>query len=458
MEQLSIGEIVTASGGILKNSCGDLEITGISIDSRRINFGDMFIALKGESFDGHDFIEKAAENGAALVVAHKQLIGCSIPYILVEDTLKALQNIARYYRSKFRIPFIAVTGSSGKTTTKDMIASVLAEKYNVLKTEGNFNNAIGLPLTLLKLKYSHQIAVLEMGMNSLGEIRLLSDIVRQQVGVISNVGTAHIEMLGSRENILKAKLEIFSYFGRDSIAVVNGDNDMLEGFSSDKFRVVKYGMKNVNDIYAYDIRDKGEDGVDFSVNLGGIGYGFTVMLPGMHNVYNALSAIAVARLFGMETEDIRRGLLNFRPSKNRMDIVKLGSGVKLINDAYNANPESMKAAIDVLRSMKSGSRSVCIFGDMLELGAASGEEHYKVGAYAAEAGIDILIAAGSFSGEIKRGAIDAGMDCKGIFACASTEEALATADKIVIPGDVVLIKGSRRMKMETIVDFLRERG
>ena len=458
MEVLGIEEIVSALNGRLMNSGRDLTVSGVSIDSRRINPGDMFIALQGESFDGHEFINKAIENGAALVVVHKQLSGCSIPYILVEDTLKALQDIARYYRNKFNMPFVAITGSSGKTTTKDMIASVLSQKFKVLKTEGNFNNAIGLPLTLLKLQYSHEIAVLEMGMNSIGEISLLSDIVRQDVGVISNVGTAHIEKLGSRENILKAKLEIFSYFDSGNIAVINGDNDMLAAFDSEKYEVVRYGLKDSNDIYAYRIKEKGEKGIDFTVDLEGVPSVFTVMLPGIHNVYNALSAIAVARLFGMEEEDIRKGLISFKPSKMRMDIINLSGGVKLINDVYNANPESMKAAIDVLRSLKSDGRNICILGDMLELGDFSAEEHYKIGEYAASSGVNVLVAAGSFSGDMKRGASASGMNSKSIYAFHETEEILASLEGIIKPGDTVLLKGSRRMKMECIVDYLRERG
>ena len=240
MEALSMGEIARAANGVLMNFEEESEVSGVSTDSRTINPGDMFIALAGENFDGHDFIDKAIEKGAVLAVTQRLPKRCKIPYILVEDTLKALQDIAAYYRSKFNIPVVAITGSSGKTTTKDMVASVLSQKYNVLKTEGNFNNAIGLPLTLLKLQYSHQIAVLEMGMSSLGEISLLSNIARPGIGVISNVGLTHIEKLGSRENILRAKLEMFSYFNSDSTAVINGDNDMLRDFCSDKFRVIKY--------------------------------------------------------------------------------------------------------------------------------------------------------------------------------------------------------------------------
>ena len=458
MEVLSIEEIVSATHGRLMNSGRISAVSGVSIDSRKINQGDMFIALQGESFDGHDFIYKAIENGAALAVTHKQLSGCSIPYILVEDTLKALQDIARYYRNKFQIPFVAITGSSGKTTTKDMIASVLSQKFKVLKTEGNFNNAIGLPLTLLKLKPSHEIAVLEMGMSSLGEIRLLSDIVRQDVGVISNVGTAHIEKLGSRKNILKAKLEIFSYFYSASTAVINGDNDMLADFDSKEYKVFRYGLGKSNDIYAYGIKEKGEDGIDFRVDMEGVSEVFTVILPGIHNVYNALSAIAVARLFGMEAGEIRKGLISFKPSKMRMDIINLSRGVKLINDVYNANPESMKAAIDVLQGLKSGGRSICILGDMLELGDFSAKEHYKIGTYAASSGVDVLIAAGSFSGDMKRGALASGMNCTNIYAFPTAEEVIASLEGIIKPGDSVLLKGSRRMKMECIVDYLRERG
>ncbi len=458
MEGLSIGEIAASAQGTLVNSAGDFLVSGVSIDSRSITPGDMFIALKGESFDGHDFIRRAVENGAAVVVTQKPLNEFGIPYILVRDTLKALQEIARYYRGRFQIPFVAITGSSGKTTTKDMIASVLAQKFNVLKTEGNFNNAIGLPLMLLKLQYSHEIAILEMGMNSPGEISLLSDIVRQDIGVISNVGSAHIEKLGSRENILKAKLEIFDYFDKHSTAVINGDNDMLADFSSEKYRVIRYGLEKSNDLYAFEITEKGEEGIDFTVNMEGAAVSFTVLLPGMHNVYNALSAIAVARLFDMKGSDIQKGLLSFKPSKMRMDIINTKDGVKIINDAYNANPESMKAAINVLQSLKSGGRSICITADMLELGDVSEEEHYNIGAYAAAIGVDIIAAAGNFSDAVKKGAEASGMDKNSIYAFQTKEEVASIMDKIVKPGDVVLVKGSRGMKMEYVVDFLLERG
>lgn len=457
MEVLNVEEIVRAAQGVLLNFDGDFDVSGISIDSRKINPGDMFIALTGESFDGHDFIDKAIESGAVLVIAQRMPEDNRIPYILVEDTLKALQGISSYYRSKFNIPFVAITGSSGKTTTKDMIASVLTRRFSVLKTEGNFNNAIGLPLTLLKLQYNHQIAVLEMGMSSLGEIRLLSDIARPDIGVISNVGLTHIEKLGSRENILKAKLEIFSYFNSDSTAVINGDNDMLHDFSDHRFRVIKYGLKEDNEIFAYNIKEKGEAGIEFSVDLDGVRTNFRVLLPGIHNVYNALSAIAVARLFAMDAVEIQKGLNNFKPSEMRMEMIDLDSGIKVINDAYNANPESMKAAIDVLHTIKSEGRGICILGDMLELGELSSGEHYKIGAYAASAGVDAIIAVGEFAENIKIGATASGMNSN-VFIFSDAKSAAPFIDNVVKPGDTVLIKGSRGMKMEYIVEYLRERG
>lgn len=457
MEDLSICEIVEAAHGVLMNFEEEFEVSGVSIDSRKTNPGDMFIAIKGEKFDGHDFIEKAAENGAVLAVTQRLPERCKIPYILVEDTLKALQDIAAYYRSKFNIPIVAITGSSGKTTTKDMTASVLTQRFNVLKTEGNLNTTIGLPLTLLKLQYSHQIAVLEMGMSSLGEIRLLSDIVRPDIGVISNIGLTHIEYLGSRENILRAKLEIFSYFNCNNIAVINGDDDMLHSFCSDKFRVIKYGLKEANEIFAYGIEEKGEAGIGFSVDLEGIRSNFKVPLPGIHNVYNALSAIAVTRLFGMDAVEIQKGLNSFKPSKMRMEMINLDSGIKLINDVYNANPESMKAAIDVLHTIKSRRRGICILGDMLELGDLSSEEHCKIGAYAASTGVDAIIAVGEFADDIKRGAMTSGMNGS-VYTFFDIKAAAPFLDNIVKPGDAVLIKGSRGMKMEYIVDYLRERG
>ncbi len=457
MEVLKAAEIATALQGRLVNCSADKEITGVSIDSRSIKQGDLFIALRGESFDGHNFIGSAAEKGATLVITEKEPEQ-SVPHILVRDSLKALQDIARHYRNKFNIPFVAITGSSGKTTTKDMIASVLSQKFEVLKTEGNLNNAIGLPLMLLRLERRHEIAVLEMGMSSLGEIELLSDIVRQDVAVISNVGIAHIEYLGSRENILKAKLEIFSYFNEGNIAVINGDNDMLAGHQSDGYKIIRYGLEPENDIQAIHINEKGESGIDFTVALGGASEAFNVPLPGIHNVYNALSAITVARLFDMEAESIRRGLAGFKPSKNRMEIITTTDGLKIINDVYNANPESMRAAINVLKGYTAEGRRIFVSGDMLELGDISDKEHFEIGAYAALNGIDIIASIGDHSDAVVKGAEASGVDRKNLHAFPDKETAAPQLKRMLRPGDVLLVKGSRGMKLEYIVDYIRERG
>lgn len=457
MEVLKAAEIAAALQGRLVNCSADKEVTGVSIDSRSIKQGELFIALRGESFDGHNFIGSAVEKGAALVIAEK-VPEQSVPYILVRDSLKALQDIARYYRKKFNIPFVAITGSSGKTTTKDMIASVLSQKFEVLKTEGNLNNAIGLPLMLLRLERRHEIAVLEMGMSSQGEIELLSDIVRQDVAVISNVGIAHIEYLGSRENILKAKLEIFSYFSDGNIAVINGDNDMLAGHQSDRYKIIRYGLEPENDIQAIHINEKGESGIDFTVALDGASEIFNVPIPGIHNVYNALSAITVARLFDMEAESIRRGLAGFKPSKNRMEIITTADGLKIINDVYNANPESMRAAINVLKGYKAEGRRIFISGDMLELGDISDKEHFEIGAYAASNGIDIIASIGNHSGDVVKGAEASGVDGKNLYAFPDKETAAPQLKRMLRPGDVLLVKGSRGMKLEYIVDYIRERG
>ncbi len=455
---LSLEEVVSACSGTPYYCHEDIFVSGVETDSRKIKKGDLFVALRGESFDGHDFIVTAYEAGAALSISDKVLDGLVRPYIHVKDTLKALQDISRYYKGKFKIPFVAVTGSSGKTTTKDMVAAVLSRQFQVLKTEGNLNNAIGLPLTLLNLDDTHQIGVVEMGMNSLGEIACLADIVRPEVGVITNVGTAHIEKLQSRENILKAKMELFTYFSAENTAVINGDNDMLKRIGEQSYSIIRFGLEDGNQIKAMDIEERGQEGITFCVELDGIPEYFEVSIPGIHNVYNALSAISIGRYFGMKACDIREGLQCFKPSKMRMDMVRLRSGTLIVNDVYNANPDSMEAAVSALRSLKNSGRTVCILGNMLELGDTAEKAHFNVGGFVAASGADVLITVGDMAVHMAEGAAAAGMDKAAIFSFDHNLDTMAQLLDILIPGDVVLVKGSRGMKMEAIVDFLRERG
>lgn len=453
MECLGIEEVIHACGAISFNS--DIkQITGIATDSRKLQSGNMFVALRGENFDGHDYAETAVKNGAAIVLSHQKL-SHNIPYLLVEDTQIALHRLAKYYKSKFKIPFIAVTGSSGKTTTKDMIASILSEKYNVLKTDGNFNNAIGLPLTLFKLEKSHEICVLEMGMNSLGEIEVLADIVRPDVGVITNIGTAHIEKLKNRESILKAKAEIFTYFDSGNTAVINGDNDMLKKLHDKPYKIIRYGMDSHNDLRAINIVEKGEAGISFDVIYERKASNYQVHMPGIHNVYNALSAISIALMYGLTKNEIDEGLKNFKPSKMRMEVFNGIMNTKIINDAYNANPDSMQAAINVLASMEALGRKVCILGDMFELGEFSKEGHRLVGKFAAENNVEVIIAVGKMSGEIIKGAKMFGANIM-LYSFDCITEVIVNLKDIIKYNDIILIKGSRGMYMENIVESLRE--
>lgn len=454
MESLGIEEVIHACNAIPFNSSNIRQITGLATDSRKLQIGDMFIALKGENFDGHDYAKTAVKNGAAIVLSHQKLSD-NTPYLLVEDTLTALHKLAKYYKSKFKIPFVAVTGSSGKTTTKDMIASVLSVKYSVLKTEGNFNNAIGLPLTLFGLEKSHEICVLEMGMSSLGEIELLADIVRPEAGVITNVGTAHIEKLQTRENILKAKTEIFTYFDSGNTAVINGDDPMLQKLYGMPYRVVRYGLESKNECRALNIVEKGEAGISFDAEYQGQTENYNIPMPGIHNVYNALSAISIAKLYNLTRREIEEGLKNYKPSKMRMEVFTGKKNTKIINDAYNANPDSMRAAINVLAGMESSGRRVCILGDMFELGEFAQEGHRMVGKFAAENKIDVIFAVGKMANEIIRGASMVGTN-QLLCSYESVPDVIDNLNGIIKFNDTVLIKGSRGMYMENIVESLRE--
>ncbi len=455
MERLGIEEVIHACEATPFNCSNIPYITGIATDSRKLKKGDMFVAIKGERFDGHEYAEDAIKDGAAIVLSEEKL-KIDIPYILVKDTIKALHKLAKYYKNKFQIPFIAITGSSGKTTTKDMVASVLSEKYKVLKTKGNFNNAIGLPLTLFDLEHSHEICVLEMGMNSLGEIEMLAEIAMPETGIITNVGTAHIEKLKSRENILKAKLEMFTCFNESNTAVINGDNDLLQQISDKPYKILRYGLNDGNDCKAVNIVEKGEEGIDFEVIYQNQKERYHVPIPGMHNVYNALSAICIGRLYGLSSSQIYDGLINFKPSKMRMEIFLGKQNIKVINDVYNANPDSVMAAIGALASMKVPGRKICILGDMLELGDYSKEGHEKVGIFAAENKMDLVVAVGQMSTAIVNGA---GMSKGGrikLYSFSTNQEVIDNMKSIIRSNDTILIKGSRGMHMENIVESLRE--
>ena len=458
----NIGMIVKASGGKIIQRGKNNKIMGISTDSRDIKTASLFIPLVGDKFDGHNFLLDAKLKGANAVLYEK---GKNIDFdklkdiyiIEVADSLRALQDISMAYRNLFNIPLIAVTGSTGKTSTKDIISDVLLEKFNVLKNIGNFNNHIGLPLTILNLKEEHQIGVLEMGMTGLGEISELSRIVKPHIGVITNIGMSHIGRLGSRDNIMRAKLELADYLGEGDYLLLNGDNDYLSTIKDEEapYQKIFFGLSEENDFYPKRLENLGEKGYSFFIKVDGKESYFRIKEPGIHNVYNAMAAIWIGNYFKMDVEKIKLGLENYTPSRMRMES-KIFNGVKVINDAYNASPDSMKAALDILRSMD-GERKIAILGNMFELGEFSREAHRNVGKYIGD-GVDILITVGQMAEEIANEAIAMGMDPNQIYRTMTNDQVIRLLGGLVKKKDIILVKGSRGMTMEEIVHYLQERS
>ena len=471
---MKVKDIVKITNG--KILCGDEKIpcNHFVRDSREVKEGDVYVALKGEKFDGNDFCLDAIYNGAKVCIVSKDVrekendtklvnteadkINNSIKenkvtIIKVEDTLKALQEIATYKRMQYNIPVVAVTGSVGKTSTKDLIASVVSQKYNTLKTKGNYNNEIGLPLTILGLT-NEEAMVVEMGMNHLGEIRKLTNIAKPTVAVITNIGTAHIGNLGSRENILKAKLEIIEGLQGNTV-VINNDNDLLHKWvneNKEKYNIITYGIKNKSKYMATDIKsfeDKSEFKVvcekDESINNKMV----TVPVGGEHFILNSLCAIAVGEYLNVPTEKIINGIANLELTKKRMEVLTSKSGATVINDTYNANYDSMKAAITYLKEIKD-KRKIAVLGDMLELGDYSKELHEKVGEEVDES-IDILITIGKEAKYIAEKA-----KAKQIIECKDNEEAVRKLKELGTKDDAILLKASNGMKFFEIATALCE--
>lgn len=455
MKKLKCEDILKATGGILVHGDANVEFGNISTDSRNVASGDLFIPIVGERFDGHEFVDNALKSGAAGALTQKEVsLTAGGVIISVNDTLKAFGDIARYYREKFSIPVIAITGSVGKTSTKDMIAGVLAQRLNVLKTEGNFNNEIGMPKTILSLEDHHEAAVLEMGMRGLGQISYLSGIAKPQIAIITNIGLSHIELLGSRQNILKAKLEILDGLSSNGLVILNGDDDLLSGLRDLlKFRTVFYGIGEGADYQAYNIQTAGEHGSSYEISIKGKEYKVNVPVPGIHNIYNSLAAIAAGLEAGIPMEIIVDGILSYSPGNMRQNIISC-KGYRIINDVYNASPQSMEAAISVLKDVAGSGRTIAVLGDMLEMGEWAEEVHSNVGRFAAAKGIDYIITVGENARYIAKGALEAGVSPEKVLAFDKNEEAAAILTSIIKTNDTVLAKGSRGMKMEEIVKWL----
>lgn len=455
MHNLTLKDIAKATGGKIICGSENILVSDISIDSRQVKNDTLFVPLKGEHSDGHDYIDKAFEAGAAAVISQKEIIADNKGVVLVEDTSLALGKIAKYYKEQFSIKTVAVTGSVGKTTTKDMLYAVLSTQYNTLKTEGNYNNEIGLPLTAMRLNSSHEAAVFEMGMSAFGEIHYLAQIARPEVAIITNIGMSHIENLGSQEGIYKAKTEICDYFNKDSVLIVNGDDKFLTKAKEFKdFKVITYGIENEScDYVAFDIENAGIDGTRFKTKIYGAEHEVYVKTPGVHNVYNALAAIACGVHYNIAPKRIIEGIENFTLTKMRMSIERAGD-ITIINDCYNSSPDSVNAALKVLSTQDT--RRVAVLGDILEMGEYAHDAHYKIGQWVYDNGIDMLITIGENSKNIAQGAIDAGFSQDNIKSFENTYDAQKEIKNHIEHKDSVLIKASRGMSLELITDAIKQ--
>ncbi len=453
MKKLMLDQLAGWCGTVPEDGFENIEVAGICHDSRNVRPGDLFVAIAGERVDGHDFVEKAAQAGAAAaLVCHR--VDTDLPQIVVRDTLEAYGAIAAAYRLETAVKVVAITGSVGKTTTKEMISCVLDGAYAVAKTRGNHNNALGLPMTVMEMPEETEMAVLELGMNHFGEMGYLTAIARPNVVVITNIGTMHIEHLGTREGILKAKLEIMQGIQDDGVAIFNGDEPLLWNLREGTHRRIYFGIENDQcDVVASDI-EQIDGGMKFTVT--GLGEQMQVFVPqeGRHTVYNALAAVAVGLLCQVPAQTVVQQLKQFRNTGMRQRVVK-EHGMTIIEDCYNAGPESVEAALGVLKEHETAGRRIAVLGDMLELGSRVMAEHYRVGRLTAETA-DMLFAYGENSARTVVGAITGGMSDQKARHFESHEALAAALSAVAKPGDVILFKGSRGMKMEHSMELFRQ--
>ncbi len=461
MENMTLEQIIRSCHGTYRGKEADRkkEVQGVVLDSRQAERDYCFIATKGERVDGHRFIPEVIEKGASCIICEYIPEGAEGNFIVVQDSFQALKDVAEYYRSTLRIPVIGITGSVGKTSTKEFIAGVLSQKYHVLKTEGNFNNEVGVPLSLLRIRKEHEIAVLEMGINHFGEMHRLSKMVKPDTCVITNIGECHLEFLKSREGVLRAKSEIFDYLSKNGTVYVNGDDDMLQTIERVKHKKpVRFGMGRQNDYYAEIVKSRGLLGSDIVIHKQeGVSFHAAVHLAGEHMVRNALAATAVGEQYGMSPEEIAEGIASIMPVGGRSNILRCGR-FTLIDDCYNANPVSMRAALDMLGS--AGGCTVAILGDMGELGENEVRFHREIGAYAVNKKITGLICVGRLARYMYQG----GCKAKERTINNTFVQYYETLDTMLeriengklFTGEMtVLIKASHSMQFSKIVEAIR---
>lgn len=455
MKNLTLQNIATALDGEWFNLNEELlhtEIEGAVIDSRKVEKNYLFFAVKGERVDGHDFAEDVFAKGAIAMVAEKQ---CDIPYpyLLVTSTLEALKKLAAYYRDGLDTTIIGITGSVGKTSTKEFLASVLEQKFSVLKTEGNFNNEIGVPLTLLRIRDHHQVAVVEMGISDFGEMHRLSQMAKPNICVLTNIGFCHLENLGNRDGVLKAKTEMFDFAAEDADIILNMDDDKLATRKEvNGKKTIFYGTNG--DIHADEIMTNGIWGTTCTICYPGESIQVSIPIPGIHMVSNAMAAVAAGMLLGLSPEEIKQGLENIASVGGRLHIIKTDD-YTIIDDCYNANPVSVKSSLDVLSN--ADTRKVAILGDMFELGDTEKELHKSVGYYLKEKQIQTVILIGRLSEFTYEGIKESGADTE-LYYYPTLEDALDYLDIILKKGDTVLVKASHGMHFEKIVHTLKNGG
>ncbi|RNC72655.1 MAG: UDP-N-acetylmuramoyl-tripeptide--D-alanyl-D-alanine ligase [Desulfuromonadales bacterium] len=454
----TIADILEATGGTLVAGTGDNGVDGVSTDSRTVGPGELFVPLRGERFDGHTYLESACLRGARVVLAeHRWLEGHDLPSgavcVAVDDTVRALGGLASFHRRRFALPVVAVTGSNGKTTTKEMLASILSETGEGLKTEGNLNNLIGLPQMLFRLNTAHRWAVLEMGMSEFGEIDRLAEIAQPKVGIITNAYPAHLETLGSVEGVAQAKGELFLRLPAGGCAVFNADDPLIARCPSpDGVRRLSFGLRNA-EVTAESVERLGIKGQRFVLRLGDQRVPVTLHAFGRHNIANALAASAAAYLLGVAPEVIARGLGKFTPYARRFNLEEVG-GVVLIDDSYNANPASMAAALTTLRELGEGHRTMAVFGDMLELGEGAEEAHRQLGRLAATC-VNRLYVLGGMAEVVAAGALEGGMPETDVVVALNHDEIVDDLRRTVGAGDFIIVKGSRGMAMDRVAEGVR---
>ena len=453
MKNMTLGNIAAACGGIYHGTEAAKEktIAEITTDSRKAGKDSLFVAIKGERVDAHKFIPAVFEQGALCVISEQELADPAGAYIQVDSSLQAIKDIAEFYRKQLDIKVVGITGSVGKTSTKEMIASVLSEKYRVLKTLGNFNNELGLPLTVFRLREEDEIAVLEMGISHFGEMHRLSKIARPDICVITNIGQCHLEFLGDRDGVLKAKSEIFDYLAPDGTIVLNGDDDKLATLQEvEGIQPVFFGIDSDRTIFATQIHSLGLKGIACRICTGQGDFDVTIPIPGYHMVYNALAGTAVGLSLGMTTEEIKRGIEKLESLSGRFHIIETDN-YTVVDDCYNANPVSMKASLKVLGDALG--RKVAILGDMGELGENEQQLHEEVGVAAGQQGIQMLICVGALSEGMAKAAKETNPQMEVIHK-QTLEEAISSLPQYLKQGDTILVKASHFMHFEKIVEVL----